>query len=158
MSRASDLRDAVITELNTRLSGQTIEAFVVPHYTREELVSGPRIAVRLAEREVEIDQGPDARNVVIEVGVVGVTPSLTGAVSSAHRSQEVAACDVFDGLMESIIALWSPNGVLSKRTAGLASHRFISIEQPVMFDAQKLYSDGIWLSLIRLTYQDTTDD
>jgi hypothetical protein len=83
---------------------------------------------------------------------------LTGSVSSAHRSQEVAACDVFDDLMEEIIALWSPNGVLSKRTAGLSGHRFIGIEQPIMFDPQKLYSDGIWLSLIRLTYQDTTDD
>lgn len=158
MSRASDLRDAVITELDTRLTGQTVEAFIVPHYTREELTSGPKIAVRIAERELEIDMGPDTRNIIIEIGVVGVTPALTGSVSSAHRSQEVAACDVFDDLMEEIIALWSPNGVLSKRTAGLSGHRFIGIEQPIMFDPQKLYSDGIWLSLIRLTYQDTTDD
>ena len=158
MSRASDLRDAVITELDTRLTGQTVEAFIVPHYTREELTSGPKIAVRIAERELEIDMGPDTRNIIIEIGVVGVTPALTGSVSSAHRSQEVAACDVFDDLMEEIIALWSPNGVLSKRTDGLAGHRFIGIEQPIMFDPQKLYSDGIWLSLIRLTYQDTTDD
>lgn len=158
MSRASDLRDAVITELDTRLTGQTVEAFIVPHYTREELTSGPKIAVRIAERELEIDMGPDTRNVIIEIGVVGVTPALTGSVSSAHRSQEVAACDVFDDLMEEIIALWSPNGVLSKRTAGLAGHRFTGIEQPIMFDPQKLYSDGIWLSLIRLTYQDTVDD
>ena len=158
MSRASDLRDAVLTELNTRLTGQTVEAFIVPHYTREELTSGPKIAVRIAERELEIDMGPDTRNIIIEIGVVGVTPALTGSVSSAHRSQEVAACDVFDDLMEEIIALWSPNGVLSKRTAGLSGHRFIGIEQPIMFDPQKLYSDGIWLSLIRLTYQDTTDD
>jgi hypothetical protein len=158
VSRASDLRDAVITELDTRLTGQTVEAFIVPHYTREELTSGPKIAVRIAERELEIDMGPDTRNIIIEIGVVGVTPALTGSVSSAHRSQEVAACDVFDGLMEEIIALWSPNGVLSKRTAGLSGHRFIGIEQPIMFDPQKLYSDGIWLSLIRLTYQDTTDD
>lgn len=158
MSRASDLRDAVITELDTRLTGQTVEAFIVPHYTREELISGPKIAVRIAERELEIDMGPDTRNIIIEIGVVGVTPALTGSVSSAHRSQEVAACDVFDDLIEEIIALWSPNGVLSKRTAGLAGHRFIGIEQPIMFDPQKLYSDGIWLSLIRLTYQDTTDD
>ncbi len=120
MSRASDLRDAVITELDTRLTGQTVEAFIVPHYTREELTSGPKIAVRIAERELEIDMGPDTRNMIIEIGVVGVTPALTGSVSSAHRSQEVAACDVFDDLMEEIIALWSPNGVLSKRTAGLA--------------------------------------
>ena len=158
MSRASDLRDAVITELDNRLTGQTVEAFIVPHYTREELTSGPKIAVRIAERELEIDMGPDTRNIIIEIGVVGVTPALTGSVSSAHRSQEVAACDVFDDLMEEIIALWSPNGVLSKRTAGLSGHRFIGIEQPIMFDPQKLYSDGIWLSLIRLTYQDTTDD
>ena len=158
MSRASDLRDAVITELNTRLTGQTVEACIVPHYEREELTSGPKIPVRIAERELEIDMGPDTRNIIIEIGVVGVTPAKTGSVSSNYRTQEVAACDVFDDLMEEIIALWSPNGVLSKRTAGLAGHRFIGIEQPIMLDAQRLYSDGIWLSLIRLTYQDTTDD
>ncbi len=156
MSRASDLRDQVITELNTRLAGQTVEAFIVPHYTREELTAGPKIAVRVAERELEVDQGPDSRNIVIEIGVVGVTPALSGSVSSAHRSQEVAACDVFDDLMEDILELWTPNGVLSK--TGLSDHRFIGIEQPIMFDPQKLYSDGIWLSLIRLTYQDTIDD
>lgn len=156
MSRASDLRDAVITELSTRLSGQTVEAFIVPHYTREELTSGPKIAVRVAEREIEVDQGPDSRNIVIEIGVVGVTPALTGSVSSAHRSQEVAACDVFDDLMEDIIDLWSPAGALA--SCGVSDHRFVAIEQPIMFDPQKLYNDGIWLSLIRLTYQDTTDD
>ena len=156
MSRASDLRDAVITELDTRLTGQTVEAFIVPHYTREELTAGPKIAVRVAERELEIDQGPDTRNIIIEIGVVGVTPALTGSVSSAHRSQEVAACDGFDDLMEDILELWTPNGALAK--SGLSDHRFVGIEQPIMFDPQKLYSDGIWLSLIRLTYQDTTDD
>ena len=158
MSRASDLRDAVITELDTRLTGQTVEAFIVPHYTREELPGGPKIAVRVAEREIEVDQGPDNRQVIIEVGVVGVTPALSGAVTSAHRSQEVAACDVFDNLMEQIIALWSPSGPLSVRTAGLAGHRFVGIENSIYFDPQKLYSDGLWLSLIRLTYQDSIDD
>ena len=156
MSRASDLRDQVITELDTRLTGQTVEAFIVPHYTREELTAGPKIAVRVAERELEVDQGPDSRNIVIEIGVVGVTPALSGSVSSAHRSQEVAACDVFDDLMEDILELWAPNGVVAKN--GRSDHRFIGIEQPIMFDPQKLYSDGIWLSLIRLTYQDTIDD
>jgi len=146
----------VITELDTRLTGQTVEAFIVPHYTREELTGGPKIAVRVAEREIEVDQGPDNRQVIIEVGVVGVTPALSGSVTSAHRSQEVAACDGFDDLMEDILELWTPNGALAKK--GLSDHRFVSIEQPIMFDPQKLYSDGIWLSLIRLTYQDTTDD
>jgi len=158
VSRASDLRDAVITEIDTRIAGQTVEAFIVPHYTREELAAGPKIAVRVAERETEVDQGPENRLVIIEVGVVGVTPALTGDVTSAHRAQEVAACDVFDGLMESIIALWSPAGPLASRTAGLAQHRFVGIEQPILFDPQKLYSDGLWLSLIRLTYFDSVDD
>ena len=85
----------------------------------------------------------------------GVTPALAGAVSSAHRSQEVAACDVFDGLMETIIGYWSPNGPLSR--CGMAEHRFLSIEQTVNFDPQKLFNDGIWLSLIRLNYQDAED-
>lgn len=156
MSRASDLRDAVITELDSRLTGQTVESFIVPHYTREELTDGPKIAVRVAERELEIDQGPDTRNIIIEIIVVGVTPALTGSVSSAHRSQEVAACDGFDDLMEDILELWTPNGALAK--SGLSDHRFVGIAQPIMFDPQQLYSDGKWLSLIRLTYQDTTDD
>jgi hypothetical protein len=60
--------------------------------------------------------------------------------------------------MEEIIALWSPSGPLSKRTAGLAGHRFVLIENAIYYDPQKLYSDGLWLSLIRLTYQDSIDD
>lgn len=131
---------------------QTVTAFVVPNFTKEQLVDGPQVAVRTGGRELEVDQGPDTTKVVIEVGVVGALPQGS---SSNYRAEEVAACDVFDGLMEEVIAFWMNGGPLSG--CALAEHRFDTIEQAINFDPQKLYNDGIWLSLVQLTYQDTVD-
>lgn len=156
MSRASDVRDAVITALTERLPSETVEAFIVPSYTREELADGPRIAVRYGNREMVVDQGPDERDITIEIGVVGVTPPNEQASDEAYRAAQVVACDAFDGLMESVIALWTPNGVLSR--CGMAEHRFTGITQAIQFDPDSLYKNGIWLSMVALTYQDTVDD
>jgi hypothetical protein len=41
---------------------------------------------------------------------------------------------------------------------GIANHRFVQIKQAMQFDPQKLYTDGLWLSMIQLTYQDTFDE
>lgn len=156
MSRASDLRDGIVTELSTRLSGQTVEAFVVPNYEREDLVVGPRIVVRFGGREIQVDQGPDSRLITIEVGVIGVTPQKSTSTLTTYRQEELAACDTFDTLMESVIALWTPAGELGQK--GIAEHRFVRLEQVMQFDVEKLYNDGVWLSLIRLIYEDTVDD
>ena len=156
MSRLSDVRDAIATELRSRLSSQTVDVFLVPNYSREELEAGPRVCVRSGGREVTAEQGPDVRDVIVEVGVVGLSPVRTGESESDYRAALVAAGDVYDGLIETVIALWSPDGVLS--TCGMAGHRFVSIEQSLNFDAEKLFNEGVWLSILRLTYQDTIDD
>lgn len=156
MSRASDVRDAVKDAIVSALPSNTVEVFLVPQYTREELTSGPRIAVRFGARELRVEQGPDERDVIIEVGVIGITPERSNKSESDYRAAQVAACDTFDTLMESVIALWTPNGSLSQ--TGMANHRFVGIEQTINFDPQKLYSEGVWLSMVRLTYQDTVDD
>lgn len=156
MSRASAVRDAIVEALEDRFTDTEVETFVVPDYTREDFIDGPRIGVRLGGRELTIDQGVDARNVIIEVGVIGITPEKEGATTSEYRVQVVEACDEFDSLMEEILELWTPYGPL--RYEGMAEHSFVTVEQPTQFDAQQLYTSGLWVSLIRLTYQDSLDE
>lgn len=129
---------------------------MVPDYTREDFTDGPRIGVRCGGRELTIDQGVDTRNVIIEVGVIGITPEKEGPTTSEYREQVVEACDEFDALMEEVLALWTPDGPL--RFEGMAEHSFVMLEQPTQFDAQQLYTSGLWVSLIRLTYQDSFDE
>ena len=156
MSRASDVRDAIATDLQTQFPSEVVEKFMIADFTREELSLQRRIGVRTGSRTIEIDQGVDERRVVIEVAVIGVVPEKTGSTDAAYRSQTMAACDAFDLLMESIIAKWTPDGMF--RHKAMADHRFVLLEQSVQFDVQKLYSEGLWLSLIRLTYQDCLDE
>lgn len=150
------MRDAVITALAAALPDETIEAFIIPQYTREEVAGGRRIAVRFGSRDLSVEQGPDERNVSIEVAVVGLVPGFDSEVPKNFREQQVAAVDVFDGVVESIIALWSPDGSLRRK--GMADHSFVEIEHPVNFDPRKLYDEGVFLSVLVLTYQDSVDD
>lgn len=154
MSRASDVRDDVQASIAAELPTATVEAFIVPNFTREELVAGPRIIVRNGGRELAIDQGVDARDVIVEVGVVGVVPSRAD-VDEEYRVEELAAADVFDDLMESVIDLFIRDGALNQ--IGMAEHRLTTLETAVQLDAQKYYTEGIWLSVIRLTYRDSED-
>lgn len=156
MSRASDVRDAIITELKSQFPDETVDKFSIPRYSREDLADGPRIAVRTGGRELASDQGPDTTDVVIEVGVVGVSPEKSGETDAAYQDEEVAKHDEYDGLLESIIALWIPDGELVDK--GMADHAFQSIDQAAQFDANQLYQAGVWLSLIQLTYRDTRDE
>jgi hypothetical protein len=157
VSRASNVRDEIVTELKTRITGYVVDTFIRPHYKREEFELGPRIGVRIGGRDLEVDQGPDRRNVLIEIGVIGYVPLRDTDSEADYRAAEVESCDVFDALMEQIIALWTPNGVLAS-DYGIANHRFVQIAQVMQFDPQKLYTDGLWLSMIRLTYEDTFDE
>lgn len=161
MSRASELRDALVAELTERLPDETVEAFLVPNYEREDLEDSegnpePRIVVRVAGRDIRVMQGPDERYVVMDVGVVGIGPAKTETTPSGYRIEELARCDVYDGLMESVIALWTPNGPLVG--LALANHRFASISQAIQFDADRLYNASIWLSMIQLTFFDCIDE
>lgn len=158
MSKASDVRDAVLDALQTQLTGQTVEAFVVPNYTNEELQSGPRVIVRNGGRNVSVGQGVDTQEVFVEVGVVGVVGPKASA-STTYKAEELAKADEYDLLMESIIDLWresdSETGPL--RRVGMANHSFEAINQAIQVDAAKLYDESVWLSMIRLTYRDSED-
>lgn len=111
--------------------------------------------MRNGGRSLTYDQGPDTIDVLVEVGVIGITPQKSDAATT-FRVEELAACDELDGLMEEVIALFIPNGPL--RLTGMAGHRFNAIEQVVQFDPRLLYNDGIWLSIIQLTYTSEEDD
>lgn len=159
MSRASDLRDDIVEQLKLRLSidDDRIDAFLVPDFDREELIE-PRVGVRIGEREFQIDQGPEHRDVFIEIGVLGLTNEADEslpATKESFRQQQVDSADVLDALMEEIIGLWTPHGVLSR--PGLADHKFMAITQPAAFDPKQLYDNGVWVAIIRLQYRDTKD-
>ena len=159
MSRASNVRDAVLAAIQTELPSETAETFVVPNYTNEELQSGARIIVRNGGRQIAIGQGVDTRDVLVEVGVVGVVGPKQGGSGTEYKTEELTKADQFDALMESVIALWTKDddGDGPLRRCGMAGHSFESMEQVIQMDAEKLYSEGIWLSVIQLTYRDSED-
>jgi hypothetical protein len=156
MSRASDVRDALAAALRLQDLGATVDVFLIPAYDREELIDSPRVVVRVGGRELTIDQGADTRNIVIEVGVVGVTPLREELDTDEYREAQIAKCDEFDELMEQVIGLFTPDGPL--RSEPMAGHQFFDLTQAIQFDPQKLYSENTWLSLIRLTYTDSIDE
>lgn len=148
MSRASDVRDGIVAELQTDFPDNTVSAFIIPRWTREDLTAGPQIGVRVGSRDLLLNQGPDEKQIGIEIGVVGITPDTTEATT------EVAKVDEYDALLESIIALYMNGGRLSR--GGIADHFPVAIEQSVQFDPDQL-RQGVYLSLITVTYQDTED-
>ena len=154
MSRASDLRDGIVTELTTDFGGSySIEAFITPRWTREELASGPRVGVRIGGRELTLGHGADQTDVTIQVGVVGITPDGASA-TEGYKKLELDAVDAYDALLESIVALWMNRGRLMGK--GVAEHYPVSITQAIQFDAQQL-ERGVYLTLIEITYRDSED-
>ena len=156
MSKASDVRDELVTELSGHFPSRAVDPFILPRFERKELSDGARIAVRNGGREIRLDQGPDQIDVIIEIAVVGITPENSGQTDVQYLSDEFAACDGFDELMEELIQLWMNNGPLAY--AGIAGHSLQNIEQAVQFDAERLHREGVYLSMIRLTYRDSEDD
>lgn len=156
MSRASDLCNGLVTELIAALGpDQPVQRFLVPRFKRAELQSGPRVVVRIGSRALAMDQGPDTTDVIIEVGVVGLTPLGVG-VETTFDSDAIALSDTYDALLETLIALWMHGGALAR--GGIANHYPISISQAIQFDPENLYSDGIYLSVIQITYRDSEDE
>lgn len=159
MSRASDLRDAVRDELATRLE-RTVDAVLVPAYSREELASfdGPRVWVRRGRRRVSAEQGPDTRLVVIEVGLAGLLPEKAegGETKAGYLAQRLAAADSFDDLLERTLSFWTPCGPLSE--CYLAEHSFVSIDEVQVFDAKEMDKTGIYIPVLQITYFDSLDD
>lgn len=157
MSRASDLRNAVREQLAERLD-RTVDSVVVPDYSREELVSfgEPRVFVRHGGRTVELEQGPAERIVTVDVGVAIALGPATGQypTEASYRAEATTQVDEADGILESIIDLWLPNGPLLR--CGLAHHSFHGIDRAV-FDASKLYEKRVWLSLAGIQFRDSRD-
>lgn len=155
MARSGEVRDAVVAELKKAFPDETVESFVVPNHTREELEKGRRVLVRFATRNIELEQGPDSREVVLNIGVTGIGPSRT-ASGVDYRTEEVIAVDKLEGLMESIIELWLVDGPLAR--CPMAEHSFTDIDQTFQFDADRFYNHGIYLTMIQVTYRDSRDD
>jgi hypothetical protein len=161
MSRASDLRDAIVAELKEQLStfdADRIDSFLIPDYDKEELQE-PRVGVRIGRREVEVDQGPDSRLLSIQVGVIGLVNELDPkkpVTKESVRQQAIDSADVLDAIIEEVIAIWTPCGPLA--TKGLAGHSFVSITQPYPFDPTQLYQNDVWVSIVELIYRDCEDE
>lgn len=159
MSKASVLRDAVIDELTAVIPTTTakVEAVVLPEYERESLVTLPKVGVRYAERpNLDATMGPDTTRVVIEVSIAGVLPDRVSSSETVYRQAAIAAVDVFDGIAETIIDLFVPNGALVNKNIG--EHRFISINQPTAFDAEKMSDETQFLSIIELVFEGLEDE
>ena len=158
MSRASNLRDAVVQAIADGLPGQRVESTVVANYSQEDL-SEPVVAVRVDTRTVSVEMGPDERSLDITVLVLNRVPDATGFPTDArddYRQAEVIANDENDSLVESIIGLWSPATELSRTT--LAGHRFNSITQETVVDVASYFENGIWYSALSLTFYDYHDE
>lgn len=153
MSKAGEVRDAVVAALVSAFPSESVEPFVTPNYTKEELTDR-RIIVRFSNRNLTLNQGPDEQQVVIDVGVIG-SPLQRIDSTDPYRKEEVIAIDELETLMESIIALWMHDGSLSD--CGMASHVLMDIDQAFQFDADRFYNHGIYLTMFQITYQDSRD-
>jgi len=158
MSRASNLRDAVVQAIADGLPGQRVDSTVVANYSPEDLPE-PVVAVRVNTRGISVEMGPDERTIDITVLVLNRVPDATGFPTDArgdYRQAEVIANDENDSLVESIIGLWSPATELSKTT--LAGHRFNSITQETVVDVASYFENGIWYSALSLNFYDYHDE
>lgn len=155
MSRASDLRDAIVSELQTLLGeSQPVDAFILPRYEREDLRSGPRVAVRVGARLPETGQANNQTSVVIQVGVVGIGPDATTLSSGqTYAAAELAKIDQYDTLMEQLIGYWQGGAM----DGGIAEHHPREISQTFLFDSEKLQNEMIYLSLFEITYRDSVE-
>ena len=153
------LRDAVIVELQSAIPSTTatVEAVILPEYEREDLVNSPRVAVRYAERSrLDATMGPDVTRVMIEVAIVGVLPDRLSSSQATYNAAQVAALDALDGIAETVIDLFVPNGSLA--SVNIGEHRFVDINQPAAFDAEKMSDETQFLSIIELVFEDLGDE
>lgn len=155
MSKASDLRDAVRDELQSRFTEYSVDSFVLPRYERSELADGPRIVVRNAVRSVSMDEGPDVTTVAIQIGVIGLVTTSSGNSPSERRQSECDKADALDELFESLISLWMNDGDLAN--VGISEHWPVEVEQEIQFDSTLLDTEGIYLSIFRVNFQDSRE-
>ena len=109
--------------------------------------------MRIGSRSLTLGQGVDETDVVIQVGVVGLTPDGATA-TEGFKKLELDKIDEYDGLLEDIIAVWMNRGRLMGK--GVAEHYPVSISQAIQFDPQQL-EKGVYLTMIEITYRDSED-
>lgn len=160
MSRASDLRDAVASVIQSAMPSQRVEPCVVANYAPEEL-DDPVIAVRLAKRNITVSMGPASRLVDIEVVFVARNPSSNGypttdQTKESYRTIEVAAADANDAILETVIDLWTPATALSRNP--LAGHRLTELTQEVAVDVPTYYENGLFFTILTIQFYDMADE
>lgn len=160
MSRASDLRDAVASSIQSALPTQRVETCVIANYAPEEL-DDPVIAVRLAKRTITVSMGPASRLVDIEVVFMARNPSNSGYPASdeakeSYRTIEVAAADSSDDILETVIDLWTPATALSQNP--LAGHRLTELTQEVSVDVPTYYENGLFFTILTIQFYDMADE
>lgn len=160
MSRASDLRDAVASSIQSALPTQRVETCVIANYAPEEL-DDPVIAVRLAKRTITVSMGPASRLVDIEVVFMARNPSNTGyppaeETKESYRQIEVAAADANDEIIETVIDLWTPATALARNP--LSGHRLTELTQEVAVDVPTFYENGLFFTILTIQFYDMADE
>lgn len=154
MSRASDLRDAVKNELSSTFSNVVVESAVDPTFDFESTTN--RICVWLVSRQIEALQGASRRRVSVNITFVGHGSLSQAITESSRRVESLAVADAFDGIIETAIGLFSPNGTFFRGVH--CGHRFESIEQPEFFDVELWRSSQIWQSQLIVNFLDILDE
>jgi len=161
MSRASELRDGILLELQALEPDLRFEPFWVPNFPKEWLDVGPIIGVRPAQRQINSQQGPDFRRIGIEIVTFGVPlPSDETSTDPINNIRaQVESADLFDGITEELLDFWTPSGPLDGRDGkGIAGHSFQEVTQSTLFDAPQLQEFGLWASVFMVTYLDSLDE
>lgn len=155
MSRASDLRDAITTKLTSTFSNVVVSSEVEPTVNFESNTEN-RISVWLVGRQIEALQGASRRRVSVQIAFVGHSSLMQSNTESARQSEALEIADSFDEMVETAVALFSPNGFFFRGVH--AKHRFESIEQPEFFDLEQWRSTQVWTSHLIVNFLDTCDE
>ncbi len=168
MSKASNVRDAVISRLQVHLAGhqlldatKKIQPFWTPDFSRDDLDDGPILGVACGGREINSLMGPDETRVLINVGVFGL-PDISQLASLAEneaRLVNVKSGDKWDGILEDALSLWIGSGSSAGPMAreAQAGHWFKTVEQTAIYDPSLFKDERIWAGFFTVTYEDQDD-
>jgi len=158
LSRASDLRDAVAALIASAVPSVNVEASVVPNYGIDDLDS-TLVSVRVDSRAITVEMGPAERTVDIGVSIMAKAPQATGFPLDAkndYRAAELEANDELDGIVETILGIWTPPTTTAETE--LAGHRFTNITQETALEVASYFENGIWFSQLTITFFDYCDE
>ncbi len=155
MSRATDLRDAIRDKLTATFTDVVVSSDVEPTLDFESNFER-RIICWNVGRQIEALQGASRRRVSVNIAFVGKPSLMQSTTEETRRTEALAIADGFDEMVETTIALFSPNGFFFKGVH--AKHRFESIEQPEFFDLEQWRSIQVWQSNLIVNFLDTLDE